>query len=77
MKLKDWIAVAALLILAIGVIVPRVQERNSGFSTTVVGIVLIIIGLVAGSETLKKGEPEPSKKHRKGVIAEARSIVHK
>lgn len=59
MKLEDWIVVAGLLILLIGIIVPF---PNPWPQTTVVGTVLIIIGLVAGSETLKKGEPEPSKK---------------
>lgn len=38
------------------------MAEEPDFSTTVVGVVLIVIGLVAGSETLKKREPERSKK---------------
>jgi len=60
MKLEDWMVIAGLLILAIGIIVP--WPRNTDFSTTVVGVVLIVIRLVAGSETLKKRKPERSKK---------------
>jgi len=56
MKLEDYIVVAGLLILIIGFIAPALP------SWFVVGIVLILIGLVAGSETLKKGKPEPPKK---------------
>lgn len=55
MKLEDWMVIAGLLNLAIGIIV-------RDFSTFVVGAVFIVIGLVAGSETLKKREPERSKK---------------
>ena len=60
MKLEDWMVIAGLLILAISIIVP--WPRNPDFSTTVVGVVLIVIRLVAGSETLKKRKPERSKK---------------
>lgn len=59
MKVEDWIVIAGLLIFAIGCIIPWPYPW---LQTTVVGLVLIIIGLVAGSETLKKGKPEPSKK---------------
>jgi hypothetical protein len=56
MKLEDSIVVAGLLILIIDFIAPPLP------SWFVVGIVLILIGLVTSSETLKKGKPEPPKK---------------
>lgn len=69
MKLEDWIVVAGLLIFAIGCIIPWPYPWAQ---TTVVGIILTIIGLVAGSDTLKKGEPEPSKRtiqeERKDIV---------
>ena len=53
MKLEGYIVIAGLLILAIGFVAPWLP------STTLVCLVLILTALVAGSETLKKEEPEP------------------
>jgi len=58
MRLEDYIVVAGVLILAIGAIVPWPYPWPS---TTAVGIVLIIIGLIAGSDTLKKRNRDSSK----------------
>ena len=53
MKLEDYIVIAGLLNLAIGFVASWLP------SNTLVGLVLILMGFVTGSETLKKEEPEP------------------
>ena len=56
MKLEDYIVIAGLLIFIIGNIA---SWPNLNLDTTIVGLVLIVVGLMAGSETLKKSKPEP------------------
>jgi hypothetical protein len=62
MRMEDYMVVAGVLILVIGSIIPW---PNPWPQTAVVGIVLIFIGLVAGSDTLKKRTPEPPKNRSK------------
>ncbi|MEM3783707.1 MAG: hypothetical protein QXY88_01565 [Candidatus Bathyarchaeia archaeon] len=62
MKLEDYIVIAGLLIFIFGNIA---SWPNLNLDTTIVGLVLIVVSLIAGSETLKKSKPEPMSKNVK------------